>query len=193
MQKQWPHETVCRPGRGPCEDMMSDSMTAGENPGRLLTILLWISLVAGCGIAIVSLIEEICLARACRDTLSFTFFGISLGWVGIVYFGTLLTVLALRRRLPVLELLLASLVFAGVGAEFRLLWIQKFIIGAWCPFCVSIAGTVFTAAVLLFLDTLRVARARVQSVKYVVGWLGVMLPMSVLGLAVAYLFIRQLA
>lgn len=172
---------------------MSDTMPAGENTGRLLTILLWISLIAGCGIAVLSLIEEICLARACRDTLSFTFFGIGLGWVGIAYFAALLAVLALRRRLPLLELLLAALVFAGVGAEFRLLWIQKFIIGAWCPFCVSIAVTVFTAAILLVLDTLRVARTKAQSVKFFIGWLGVMLPVSALGLSVAYLFIRQLA
>jgi hypothetical protein len=168
--------------------------TAATNNGtdRLLTTLLWLSLSAGCVIAVLSLVEEICMVKACRDTLSFTFLGIGLGWIGVAYFGLLLTVLALRNRFSPLRLLLDCLVFAGIGTELRLLWIQKFVIGAWCPFCVSIACALFVASLLLILENCRSARSQVQSLKYLLGWLGLMLPMAGLGLAVAYIFIRQL-
>jgi hypothetical protein len=173
--------------------MMNSAVPPAKDSGRLLTVLLWLSLTAGCVISVLSLIEELCLVQACRDTLSFTLFGVGLGWVGAGYFGGLLMLLALRTRFPLLGLLLAAMVFAGIGAEFRLLWIQKFIIGAWCPFCVSIACTVFTAAFLLLLETLRAARAQVQTLKYLTGWLALMSPMAGFGLAAAYLFIRQLS
>ena len=167
------------------EEPMDSPVSPGKGSGRLLAILLWLSLVSGTIIAILSLVEEICLARACRDTLSFTLFGIGLGWVGVAYFGIVLIVLALRGRSAGIRLLLEALVFAGIGTELRLLWIQKFVIGAWCPFCVSIACTVCTAAMLLILENLRVARSQVQPVKYFIGWLALMLPMAGLGLVIA--------
>lgn len=172
---------------------MNSAVSTGNGPGRLLKILLWLSLSAGLLIAIASLIEEICMVQACRDTLSFTLFGIGLGWIGVAYFVLLLTVLALRGRFPFLSLLLDALVFTGIGTEFRLLWIQKFIIGAWCPFCVSIACALFAAALLLILENRRVSQSQVRSGKSFSVWLALMLSMTGLGLAVAYLFIRQLA
>lgn len=172
---------------------MNGTVSPVKNSDRLLAILLWISLVSGCVIAVLSLIEEICLAQACKDTLSFTFFGISLGWVGVAYFGLILTVLSLRKRSSWIRLFLDALIFAGIGVEFRLLWIQKFIIGAWCPFCVSIAGMVSVAAILLIVENLRLKRSHEGPVKNFLAWLGLMLPMTAIGLAVAYLFVRQLA
>ncbi|MBK5276557.1 MAG: vitamin K epoxide reductase family protein [Desulfuromonadales bacterium] len=171
---------------------MDNTVSPGKSSGRLLAILLWISLVSGCVIAVLSLIEEICLAQACRDTLSFTFFGFSLGWVGVAYFGLILMVLALRNRFTPMRLLLSALVFSGIGTEFRLLWIQKFIIGAWCPFCVSIACTLFVAATLLILENLQLSRSREQSGKCFLTWLALMLPMTGIGFVVAWLFVRQL-
>jgi uncharacterized membrane protein len=176
-----------------CEVAMNSTVSIEKGPDRLLKILLWLSLSAGCVIAVLSLVEEICMVQACRDTLSFTFFGIGLGWIGVAYFGLLLTVLALRNRLNPMRLLLAALVFAGIGTEFRLLWIQKFIIGSWCPFCVSIACTLFAAALLLILESRRAAQVQVRPGKNFLAWLALMLPMTGIGLVVAYLFIRQLA
>jgi uncharacterized membrane protein len=171
---------------------MNSTATAENGSGRLLTLLLWLSLTAGCVIAVLSLVEEICMVKACRDTLSFTFLGIGLGWIGVAYFGLLLTVLALRHRFSLLRLLLDCLVFTGIGTELRLLWIQKFIIGAWCPFCVSIACTLFIASFLLTVENCRAAQFQGQPLKYFLGWLGLMLPMAGIGLAVACVFIRQM-
>jgi hypothetical protein len=92
-------------------------------------ILLWFAVSTGWLVSTFSVIEEMCMVSACRDTASFTLFGLNMGWFGIGYFSLLLVVLWLRRKDCRLDLLLSALVFSGIGAEFRLLWIQKFIIG----------------------------------------------------------------
>lgn len=95
---------------------------------RVQVILLWIAVSIGWSVSVFSLIQELCLATACSDAASFTIFGFNMGWFGIAYFSTLLIVLWQRIKVYVVDWVFSALVFAGIGAEFRLLWIQKFII-----------------------------------------------------------------
>jgi uncharacterized membrane protein len=131
------------------------------------------------------------MVTACRDTVAFTFLGINLGWLGIVYFSLLLMLLLQRRKSIWLDWALFALVFSGVGAEFRLLWIQKYIIGGWCPLCVSICCSLFCAALLLVLEMWRGVEADVTGKKCLLRW-GVMVIMIASGLSVAILGVKAL-
>ena len=128
---------------------------AGYN--RTISILLWITVSAGLAVSTFTVIEEMCLATACRDTASFTIFGAGMGWFGIAYFVLILMSLWLRKKIYGMDWGLNALVFAGIGAELRLLWIQKYIIGSWCPLCVTICCTLLVTGILLLIEKVRTA------------------------------------
>ncbi len=159
---------------------------------RSISVLLWLSLGTGWLVSIFSVVQELCLATACSDTASFTLFGIGMGWFGIAYFSMVLLLLWLRRKVKVLNWALAALVFSGVGAEFRLLWIQKYIIGGWCPLCVTISCALFLAALLLLAEKVRDAGSGEGRVKRLSGWLLFATAMVAIGLAVAVAGIKAL-
>ena len=167
--------------------MLAASPEQGNSPNtrnsRALTILLWLALGTGWLVAIFSVIQEMCMVSACRDTASFTLYGLNMGWFGTGYFSLILVVLWLRRRDYRLDWLLSALIFSGIGAEFRLLWIQKFIIGGWCPLCVTICCALFVAALLLMVEKVRGGEG--GGLKRLLGWLVLFFAMSVIGLAVA--------
>ena len=110
---------------------------------------IWLALGAGLAVALGSVIIELCLASACRETAGYTFFGMSMGMLGISYFSLALLMLGLRSRCRWCGAGLPVLVAAGVGSELRLLWIQKFVIGSWCPLCVTICACIYAAALFL--------------------------------------------
>lgn len=159
---------------------------------RTLTALLWLSIAVCWLVSIFSVIQEMCLATACRDTIAFTFLGLNLGWLGIAYFSLLLLLLWQRARYVLLDWTVAGLVFAGIGAEFRLLWIQKYIIGGWCPLCVSICCALFCAGILLALEKKRGAQPDVANKQSFLMWLALMAVMSAAGLSVAILGVKAL-
>ena len=119
---------------------------------KTLPILLWLSVATGWLVSIFSVIQEMCLASACRDAAAFTILGADMGWFGIAYFCCIVALLWLRKKIYLLNRILSAAVFAGVGAEFRLLWIQKYIIGGWCPLCVTICCSLFITAGLLVIE-----------------------------------------
>lgn len=160
---------------------------AAPGSGRTVSILLWLALSTCWLVAVFSVVEEMCLATACRDTAAFTVFGFNMGWFGIGNFSLILLLLRLRRKSIRVDLLLSALVFAGVGAEFRLLWIQKYIIGAWCPLCVTICCALFIAAGVLVCE-----KVRSESGKRLAGWAGLVTVMSAVGLAVAMVGVKAL-
>lgn len=132
------------------------------------------------------------MVSACRDTASFTIFGLNMGWFGIAYFSLVLVVLGLRVKDYRLDRLLSALVFCGIGAEFRLLWIQKFIIGSWCPLCVTICCALFVAATLLLLEKISRTNAGQGGVKSLAGWLAFVLLMCTIGLGIAVAGVKAL-
>jgi hypothetical protein len=157
---------------------------------RVENILLWISVLTGWLVSIFSVIQEMCMVSACRDTAGFTIFGFNMGWFGIAYFSLLLMVLWLRKKDNRLDWLLSAMVFAGIGAELRLLWIQKYIIEGWCPLCVTICCALFVAAILLVIEKLRAAGQ--DGVMRLMIWLALVLVMGATGLAVAVAGVKAL-
>ena len=165
-------------------------LSAGSR--RVLSILLWIAVSAGWLVSIFSVIEEMCLASACRDTAGFTIFGFNMGWFGITYFSLMLVLLWLRTRLHQLAWALAAMVFAGIGAELRLLWIQKYVIGGWCPLCVTICCALFITALLLLIEKVRTTVPVHGREKSLLEWLAFVAAMIGMGLTLAVVGVKAL-
>jgi len=158
---------------------------------RTVSALLWLAIVICWLVSIFSVIQELCMVTACRDTVAFTFMGINLGWLGIFYFSLLLILLWQRWKSIWLDWALVAMVFAGVGAEFRLLWIQKYIIGGWCPLCVSICCSLFCAAFLMIFEKNQRAEPHKAGNQNLIWWAVVMV-MIASGLSVAILGVKAL-
>jgi hypothetical protein len=84
---------------------------------------------------------------------------------------------------------LDAMVFTGIGAEFRLLWIQKYVIGSWCPLCVTICCSLLIAAVLLVIEKCQGAGARGEKLP---GWTAFVLIMIATGLAISIFGVKAL-
>jgi hypothetical protein len=164
----------------------------GADSSKLLTVLLWLAVSTGWTVSIFSVIEEMCLATACSDAASFTLFGVGLGPFGIAYFSGILLLLWLRKKVYWSSWLLAAVVFSGIGAELRLLWIQKYIIGSWCPLCVTICAALSCTAVLLVVEIIRFTRAGQGRAKILVSWFALVTIMAAIGLAVALIGVKAL-
>ena len=159
---------------------------------RTMSILLWLAVTTGWLVSIFYVIKILCLATACSDTAIFTFLGVGMGWFGIAYFSSILLLLWLRQKVYLLNWALIAMVFAGIGAELRLLWIQKYIIGSWCPLCVTICCALFFAALLLLIEKVQDAGSGQGKVKSLLGWLAFVMAMFAIGLAIAVVGVKEL-
>ena len=157
-----------------------------------IAFLLWIAVFTAWFVSVFSVIRELCLVNACRDTASFTIFGVNMGWFGIAYFSFIPLLLYFRRRHHWLDWVLSATVFAGIGAELRLLWIQKYIIGGWCPLCVTICCALFVTAMLLLIEKVPGARSGEDNGKILAGWTAFVLIMIALGLVIAVIGVHAL-
>ncbi|MDD2850779.1 MAG: vitamin K epoxide reductase family protein [Desulfuromonadaceae bacterium] len=171
----------------------SENTLPVQTGNRALSLLIWVAVSTGWLVSIISLINELCLATACSDAAVFTIFGVGLGWFGIAYFSVILCLLWLRRHHYLIDWVLSAALFSGVGAEFRLLWIQKFIIGSWCPFCVAICCSLFTAALLILIRKVLVTAAERGTGSELPKWLAGMALMAAVGLLVATIGIHALS
>jgi thiol-disulfide isomerase/thioredoxin len=100
-------------------------------------------IASGICLSVVSLLG-IC-SDACSEAHTYRLYGLDFGWAGIVTFAALAALRfsrAIRFALPVFAVTLSS----ACGAEAWFLYIQKTVIGSWCPLCVSIAVVVFLLA-----------------------------------------------
>jgi thiol-disulfide isomerase/thioredoxin len=85
----------------------------------------------------------------CSETASYVFYGLDFGWLGAGFFSLMILLLLLRRYVSSIGAVLIFGIWAAAGAEVRLVWIQKYDIGSWCPVCLCIAVTVATATLVV--------------------------------------------
>jgi uncharacterized membrane protein len=98
----------------------------------------------------------------CEETHLYRIFGLPLSPLGVGYF-TLCGVAFLTRNRSRFSGFLIPLLLAGaLGSELVLVWIQKYVIGKWCPLCVGIAFSVVAACVLIFLERLPGVAIRIR-------------------------------
>jgi len=159
---------------------------------RILSLLVWVAVCTGLGVSVCVVINELCLATACTDAASFTFFGVGMGWLGIAYFSLMVLLLWQRTKGRFVNLAFIAMVFSGSGAEFRLLWIQKYIIGSWCPYCVTICCALFATAILLLIEKVRNTGTVQNTGKNLFGWLAFVVVMMAAGFVIAAVGVNAL-
>jgi protein-disulfide isomerase/uncharacterized membrane protein len=150
----------------------------------IVSVLLVLAAAAGLGLSIVSQLK---ICSACSETGAFSIFGMDFGWFGIGYFTVLLVSTAVRNRFTAADLLALVLISAAAGAEAHFIWVQKYVIGQWCPVCLGIAATVFAAAVVIFCETFPRFRNNGGNVKPFIKRFTLMALFSFTGLTVASL------
>ena len=115
-------------------------------------ILVWSALFAGLILSVLSALK-VCTGP-CSEAAAYSMLGVDFGWFGTAFFTLLIILLALRRHFTLACKIMLFLCLAAVGAELRLIWLQKFVIGRWCPVCLGIAAAVLVAALLLVHENL---------------------------------------
>lgn len=113
------------------------------------SILYWVAVLAGLGLSITSHFK---ICSACSATANFSIFGMEFGWFGIAFFAVLSVASAARFRFAAVDWLVSLMVFSAAGAEARFIWLQKYVIGQWCPICLGIAAAVFCAAAAILYE-----------------------------------------
>jgi hypothetical protein len=88
----------------------------------------------------------------CEETHLYRLFGFPLSPLGVGYFTLCGLAFLTRNRIRFSGFLIPLLLSGALGSEFVFIWIQKYVIGKWCPLCVGIALSVATACVLIALE-----------------------------------------
>jgi len=104
-----------------------------------------LAIFAGLALSIVSWLE-IC-TEECSETHKYRLFGLKFEYIGILFFTLLLGLHIASRYYPKVSTVALLLAASGLGAEVMFVLSQKYLIGSWCPICLSIAGCMAVAAV----------------------------------------------
>lgn len=116
-------------------------------------IVALLGLVAGLTLTTISWLE-LCI-EACAEVHNYRFFGYSFELLGFVIFSVLILTHVFSLRYPLLGTLTALGLAASVGSEINFIRVQKYVIGQWCPVCLTIALCVGVAALAYFVSGLR--------------------------------------
>jgi uncharacterized membrane protein len=98
----------------------------------------------------------------CEETHLYRLFGVPLSPLGVGFFTICGLACLTRNRFRFSGLLIPLLLSGALGSEFVLVWIQKYVIGKWCPLCVGIALSVAAACVLIALERLPGVAIRIR-------------------------------
>ena len=98
----------------------------------------------------------------CEESHLYRFFGFPISPLGVGFFTVCGFAFLTRNRFRLSGFLIPVLLSGALGSEFVLVWIQKYVIGRWCPLCVGIALSVVTACVLTALERLPGVAVRIR-------------------------------
>ncbi len=99
----------------------------------------------------------------CAEMHLYRLFGVPLPPFGIAYFALCGLAFLARRRFGIAGLALTVLLAGALGSEVVLVWIQKYVIGRWCPWCVGIAVAVVAACALVAREGLQAVAAHFRN------------------------------
>lgn len=154
---------------------------------RVTSVVLWLAATAGMGLSVASLLK---ICNACSETGRFSIFGMNFGWFGVAFFGVMMVAIALRNRFIPARWAGLFLVFSAAGAEARFIWIQKYVIGQWCPVCLGIAATVAIAGIAVLFDIVRQSSSQGGSMKPVFRQMVLVTAAFAIGLALAVVGVK---
>jgi protein-disulfide isomerase len=156
---------------------------------RLTSVLLWGAVTVGLVLAVLSALK-ICTA-ACAESAKYEIFGMDFGWFGVAFFVMTLAALAVRNRFYLSGWCFYALVFAAAGAELHFIWLQKYVIGRWCPVCLGIAAMVLVAASGVIYEKFLITRMSGGDMKRFLKFAAIMLAVLGLGLTAAVVGVKK--
>ena len=110
------------------------------------TFAFWISAVAlliALGLSLASWMR-LC-SQACAEGHSYRLFGFTFEAVGLTLLSILTVIHFLSRKFPSLIYVAGWILCGALGAEVMFIYVQKYMIGSWCPMCLSIAAAILMA------------------------------------------------
>lgn len=117
---------------------------------KIFYVLALLALVAGLLMTFISWLE-IC-SESCNQVHFYKFYGLDFSILGFLYFPIVIAAHLYSRRSELAGLLASILIAGGVGMEINFIRVQKFVIGQWCPVCLSIAACIAIAAIIYIVD-----------------------------------------
>ena len=151
--------------------------------------VIFLAICAGLGLSVMSALN-IC-TEACHEAAKYKIFDLDLGWFGILFFSGLLFAFAFRKQLPMGEMICSLFVFSAAGAEARFVWLQKYVIGHWCPLCLGIAAAVYCCVFMLLIIEIFALRADGVIMKPLIRQVFVFIVAFAIGLGTAVVGVQK--
>ena len=120
--------------------MVFNGNAVSKTTGKWLFWIAALAFVAGFILSIVSWLR-LCTG-VCSENHNWQVFGMPFEIFGASFFVILVAMLYFSPKYPDLTFYMGLMLAGALGGELRLIQIQKQIIGAWCPVCLSIAACV---------------------------------------------------
>ena len=125
---------------------MGDSSVATTTINRYLFWATALFLTIGLGLIILSW-TGVCTS-ACSAAHNYRLFGTTFELTGLLFFTTTLILHLFSYITRPLAALTALFIASGLGAEAWFMYVQKALIGSWCPVCLLIASTLAVTGIL---------------------------------------------
>lgn len=106
---------------------------------------------------------EVC-SSACAEGHKYRIFGFRFESFGILFFLCAIACYISSLYRPIFKTLLQLMLLGAIGAEMRFLYVQKYMIGSWCPLCLFIAATVVGALLVIAPSTLQKRRGFMKKI-----------------------------
>lgn len=117
---------------------------------QTLIALASIALAAGLSLSLLSL-WEFC-TTACAEGNKYRIFGIPFAWAGVGFFLSTSILWIFSFRFPQALTLFKCAVACGIGAESYFLYVQKYLIGKWCPICLGVFACIALLTAIVAVD-----------------------------------------
>jgi protein-disulfide isomerase/uncharacterized membrane protein len=115
-----------------------------------LFVISSLALIAGMILSFISW-ERIC-AEECGDVHNYRLFGLPFETFGFIFFPLVIIFHFLSPFYRIFGIFSGFMLASAVGAEASFILVQKYVIGHWCPVCLSLAATIGLAATMYFID-----------------------------------------
>lgn len=136
------------------------STMESENSSKWKFWIVSLALFTGLILSILSWLE-ICVEH-CSANQDYRLFGIPFAIFGITFFIVLNGLHIFSKKHEMFSRLIGWMIVSALGAELMFIIVQKYEIGHLCPVCLSIAGTIFIAALALSVSFFEKLKKNIQ-------------------------------
>lgn len=92
---------------------------------------------------------QVC-TEACEQVHFYKFFGWDFELFGFLFLIPATIFHFLSRGIPWFEYLVGLMIAGALGAELNFIFVQKYVIGQWCPLCLTLASIIAAMGLLIF-------------------------------------------